>query len=196
MMTTKAYITKVPERGSNIFQVNVPLMKDNVSSEAIFDALLCNSSDSYSNYHVGDCVFVNFEDDKYDTAIILGKLYTKTPDDSDAYSVLNSLKVTGSAELPYDTTFGGRYSVRDFFNLYQGSGSGGGGGSINPSDLKGYVKWINTERGDADYYADYIRCMTGEEYDDYFEKTPAGDIQENVLYFLTSVPEKSEISNN
>ena len=188
MITTKAYITKIPEQGSNIFQVRVPLMEDNTQSEALFDALLCNSSDNnFNNYHVGDCVFVDFEDDKYNTAIILGKLYTEQKEESTSYNVVNNLKVTGSATLPADTKFGDKYSVNDFFSLYQG-GSGGGTGSINPEDLKGYVQWINTERGNKDYYADAIRCMTGEEYDNYFNTTPASDLRENVLYFLTSVP--------
>ena len=68
LITTKAYITAVPEQGSNTFKVNVPLMSDNVSDEAIFDALLCSTSGSYNDYKVGDCVFVDFEDDKYNTA--------------------------------------------------------------------------------------------------------------------------------
>lgn len=194
MITTKAFITKIPEEGSNIFQVRVPLMEDNTQSEALFDALLCNSSNSeFNNYHVGDCVFVDFEDDKYNTAIILGKLFTEQKEESTSYNVVNNLKVTGTATLPDDTKFGDKYSVKDFFSLYQGSGTGSGTGSINPEDLKGYVQWINTERGNVDYYADAIRCMSGEEYDTYMTKTPPGDIRNNVLYFLTSIPKSEDI---
>lgn len=119
MITTKAYITKTPDEGSNIFQVNIPLMQDNVSDEAIFDALLCSTSGNYNDYKVGDCVFVDFEDDKYNTAIIMGKLYTEVPKENDAYGLFNELKVTGSVTLPENTKIG-QYSPQDIFNLYQG----------------------------------------------------------------------------
>lgn len=119
MITTKAYIKQVPEEGSNIFKVDIPLMQDNVSEEAVFDALLCSTSGNYNDYKVGDCVFVDFEDDKYNTAIIMGKLYTEVPEENEAYGLFNELKVTGSAILPENTRLG-QYTAQDIFNLYQG----------------------------------------------------------------------------
>ena len=201
MITTKAYITKVPDEGSNIFQVNVPLMQDNVSSEAIFDALLCNSSNSeFNNYHVGDCVFVDFEDDKYNTAIILGKLYTEQQEESTSYSVVNNLKVTGAADLPNDTTFGGKYSIKDFFKLYQGGA--GGSGTLNPDDLKEYVKWKSFERKNEEteeieeIFADRIMCMSGEDFDKYSDKEQNpdwdDDVDGNTLFFLSSARPSEE----
>lgn len=118
MLTTKAYIIATPEEGDNVFKVNIPLMADNVNDEAIFDALLCSSSGNYNDYKVGDCVFVDFEDDKYNTAIIMGKLYTEVPNENEVYGLYNELKVTGSAILPEDTRIG-PYTTQDIFNLYQ-----------------------------------------------------------------------------
>ena len=144
MIITKAYIKSIPEEGDNIFTVNVPLMADNVNDEAVFDALLCVSPGSYNDYKEGDCVFVGFEDDKYNIAIIFGKLFVNVPEDNDAYGLFNQLNVTGSVVLPEDTKIG-NYTPQDIFNLYQGV-ENGTGGSINPDDLKQYVQWTNTER--------------------------------------------------
>lgn len=192
MITTKAYIYEMPEKDSNIFKVNIPLMADNVNDEAIFDALLAVQSGTYNDYKVGDCVFVDFEDDKYNTAIILGKLYTDVPEENDAYGLFNQLNVTGSAVLPEDTKIG-KYSTQDIFNLYQGV-ENGTGGSINPDDLKSYVQWTMTEietQGETEeIYADHIRIMTGEEYDDYLESEDFDEeLFNHTLYFLSSIPE-------
>lgn len=202
MITTKAFITKIPEEGSNMFQVRVPLMEDNTQSEALFDALLCNSSNSeFNNYHVGDCVFVDFEDDKYNTAIILGKLYTEQKEESTSYNVINNLKVTGAATLPEDTIFGNKYSVRDFFSLYQGGTGGGGTGTINPEDLKQYVQWKAFEHTDPDtqeteeWFGNRLMVMSGEEFDKYSDPEQNPDWDDNVdgnTFFFLSSPRPSE----
>ena len=197
MITTKAYITELPSESSNVFKVNIPLMSDHVNDEAIFDALLCAPPESYNAYNVGDCVFVGFEDDKYNMAIIFGKLYKDKPEKSTAYNLLNDLKVTDTAELPENTTFG-KFSVKDIFNLYQGAEGGGGkGGVIDPAVLKKYVQWTVTEREDpethemTEVYADHIRVMTGEEYDE-LNSGESEDFDEDefnhTLYFLSSLP--------
>lgn len=197
MIITKAYIKSIPEEGDNIFTVNVPLMADNVNDEAVFDALLCVSPGSYNDYKEGDCVFVGFEDDKYNIAIIFGKLFVNVPEDNDAYGLFNQLNVTGSVVLPEDTKIG-NYTPQDIFNLYQGV-ENGTGGSINPDDLKQYVQWTNTERIDPttqetlDVYADHIRTMTGDEYDNLIED-PDLDEDEftHTLYFLSSLPSSAQ----
>jgi len=195
MIMTKAYVTELPAEGDNIFKVSVPLMMDNTESDAIFDAILAHSPGIYKGINVGDCVVIDFEDDKYDTAIILGKLFTEIKDDEMAYGTFNQLNVTGSAVLPEDTKIG-KYTPQDFFNLYQGVDmKEGGSGSLNPDDLKQYVQWTNTERTvsgeQVDVYADHIRVMTGEEYDtlnssesEDFDK----DEFDHTLYFLSSLP--------
>lgn len=190
---TKAYVTELPAEGDNIFKVSVPLMMDNTESDAIFDAILAHSPGIYKGINVGDCVVVDFEDDKYDTAIILGKLFTEIKDDEMVYGTFNQLNVTGSAVLPEDTKIG-KYTPQDFFNLYQGVDmkEGGGTGSLNPDDLKQYVQWTNTERTvsgeQTDIYADHIRVMTGEEYDAYKESEDFNqDEFDHTLYFLSSL---------
>ena len=197
MIMTKAYVTELPADGSNIFKVSVPLMMDNTESDAIFDAILAHTPGIYKGIDVGDCVIVDFEDDKYDMAIILGKLFTEVKDDEMVYGTFNQLNVTGSAVLPEDTKIG-KYTPQDFFNLYQGVDmkEGGGTGSLNPDDLKQYVQWTNTEREDettqenVDIYADHIRVMTGEEYDAYRESEDFDEEEFNhTLYFLSSLSE-------
>ena len=196
MLTTKAYVTKVPENGDNIFKVNVPLMMDNTETEAEFEAILSHSPGIYKGIEVGDCVIITYEDDKYDTAIILGKLFTEVPENDQAFGLFNQLEVTGSVILPQDTKIG-NYTPQDIFNLYQGVDmkEGGGGGSINPDDLRQYVQWTTTERetskGVEEVYADHIQVMTGEEYDT-LNSSESEDFDEDefnhTLYFLSSLP--------
>ena len=196
MITTKAYVTKVPEDDSNIFTVRVPLMEDNTETEAEFEAILSHSPGIYKGIEVGDCVIVTYEDDKYDTAIILGKLFTEIPENDQAFGLFNQLEVTGSVILPQDTKIG-NYTPQDIFNLYQGVDmkEGGGGGSINPDDLRQYVQWTTTERETSEdveeVYADHIRVMTGEEYDT-LNSSESEDFDEDefnhTLYFLSSLP--------
>lgn len=194
MICTKAYIKAIPEEGSNIFKVEVPLMEDNTGTEAIFDALLCTVPGHYKGLEVGDTVFIEFEDDQYNTAIILGELFTEIPTKSTTYSIINDLKVTDTASLPPNTRFGD-YTAQDIMNLYN---KGGGAGTINDDDLKQYVQWINTEtttsEGDIiDVYADKIRVMSGQEYDALIEELGSEGVEEdinfiNTLHFLWSIP--------
>jgi len=203
MIVTKAYVTSIPELDSNIFHVRVPLMEDNTETESEFEAILSTSSGTYRGIEVGDCVIVTFEDDKYDMAIILGKLFTEVPESTQAYGLFNQLEVTGSVVLPEDTKIG-KYTPQDIFNLYQGvdlkEGGGGGSGSLNPEDLKEYVQWTNTERKVdgkiVDIYSDHIRVMTGNEYDELVASQDLDkDVFDHTLYFLSSLPE-SDIINN
>ena len=200
-MITKAYIVELPEQDSNIFKVSIPFMEDNTSSDAIFDALLCNSPIEFNGLKVGDCVFVGFEDDKLNTAIILGKLYTDVPNYSSVYGLMNELNVTQKATLPLDTKIG-NFTAQDLFNLYQGVANGTGG-TINPDDLKEFVRWIVTDRiveeEEVEIFADKIRVMTGEEWDDYKESEDFDEDEFNeTLYFLSSLPKSDETddSNN
>lgn len=198
MITTKAYVTEVPEEGSNIYHVRVPLMEDNTETEAEFEAIVSSAPGIFKGIEVGDCVIVDFEDDKYDMAIILGKLFTEVPSSTSAFGLFNQLEVTGSVKLPNDTKIG-NFTPQDIFNLYQGveNGTGGGSGTINPEDLKQYVQWTPTEREGSEeveeIFADHIRIMTGEEYDALLEDPNLDEeLFNKTLYFLSSLPE-SEI---
>jgi len=196
MIITKAYITEMPKDGDNVFKVNVPLMADNSTTDAIFNALLCTTPGSYKGYSVGDCVFVGFEDEKYNTAIIFGKLYVSVPSDSTVYEIVNELKVTDYASLPPNTKFGD-HTAQDFTNLYNAA-LNSGNGTIDDEDLKQYVKWTNTERENPegeieDIYSNKIRNMTGKEWDKY-KKSEEFDADEfkTTLYFLSSIPDSEE----
>lgn len=197
MITTKAYITEVPSEDSNIYRVRVPLMEDNTETEAEFEAILSHSPGIYKGINVGDCVIVTYEDDKYDTAIILGKLFTEIHKSENVFGKFDQLEVTGNVILPQDTKIG-NYTTQDIFNLYQGVDmKEGGGGSINPDDLRQYVQWTPTEREDetthevTEVYADHIQVMTGEEYDT-LNSSESEDFDEDefnhTLYFLSSLP--------
>jgi hypothetical protein len=116
-MLTKAYIKALPENGNNVFKVRVPLYEDNTGQEAIFDALLCTDPSSYNGYSIGDAVYIQFEDEYLNTAVIMGKLYVDTPTESSSYNLVNELKVTDYASLP-PTTKLGDYTAQDLVNLY------------------------------------------------------------------------------
>lgn len=117
-MILKAYIIELPKKDDNIFKVRIPFMEDNTTNEMVFKALLCNQPGDYKGYRVGDCVFVSFENDKLNTAIILGKLFIEEEEEVPTYRVINELKVTSKISLPNNTTIGG-YSANDFFSMQQ-----------------------------------------------------------------------------
>lgn len=117
-MVFKAIIKEVPKIGENRFLVRIPPLEDNTTKEFVLSALLCGQPGEYAGYEVGDVVFVEFEENKMDTPIILGKLYAKLDDSSRGYHKVKKLEVTDSINIPYNTNMGG-YTVRDFFNLYQ-----------------------------------------------------------------------------
>ena len=74
-MIFKAFIKELP-KNDNKYVVRVPALEDNTTREMVLSALLCNQPGEYAGYKVGDVVFVEFENNKLDVPIILGKLYT------------------------------------------------------------------------------------------------------------------------
>lgn len=199
MILTKAYIKELPNESSNFFKVEVPLMSDNTQNDAIFDALLCSDPANYNGYNVGDAVFVHFEDQRYNDCVILGKLFTEIPEENNAYVLTNELKVTGFASLPASTKIGD-YTAGDITNLYNAT-LNSGKGEVDEEDLKQYVQWVNTQREDIEYYANKIRCVTGEEYDKIINHEPPfededDEMIEKTLYFLSTVPESEDEDAN
>lgn len=177
---TKAYITELPSSGSNIYKVEVPLMSDHTSTSAIFDAVASNSPGVYNGYNVGDVVIVHFENQLMDTCIIVGKLFTEVPEEDKAYILSNSLKVTGSAELPANTKINGvkidgiMAAINNVVNI-------AGSGTVDENSLRDFVKYNTTNRNGESYYADRIQVMSGDEYD-----ALSNNELENTLFFLTS----------
>ena len=129
-MILKAFITQLPDYGDNKFKVRVPFLEDNTTNEMVFDALLCNQPGEYNGYQIGDCVFVSFENEKLNTAIILGKLYIEDDMNVPNYHVVNELNVTTKVTLPEDTKIGG-YSADDIFQIYQSINNINSGSVIN-----------------------------------------------------------------
>lgn len=109
MILTKAFITELPGEDSNLFKVRVPLMEDNTEGDAIFDATCLSIPGIYNTLQVGDCVYVDFEDDEITNAVIMGKLMSEeeTPSGDGTYQTTEDLKVADRAELPENTTIGG-----------------------------------------------------------------------------------------
>lgn len=144
-MIFKAYIKELPQNDSNIFKVRVPFLEDNTKKEVLFDALLCNQPGEYSGYKIGDCVFVVFENDKLNTPVILGKLYTGITNDISSYHVVNNLNVTGTVKLPKNTALGD-YSARDIFSILQQVSAEGGSGGSNFNYIL-YAEWEDSSDG-------------------------------------------------
>ena len=187
MIMTRGIITALPEEGSNIFQVEIPLMEDNTTNQAIFNATLCESPGSYNGFEVGDVVVVHFLDHEMNDAIIMGKLYTSIPEEDKAFILANRLKITNTVELPKDTRIGDT-NLSEITEAVLNVSNVIGSGQFNPDDLRDFVKYTPTERsGEDDYYADRIRTMSGEEYDALFESSDL-DREEanNTLFFLTT----------
>ena len=118
-MLTKALIKELPEEGSNIFKIRVPLFEDTTGSEIIYNALYCYPPGIYGGLDIGDCVYVAFEDDKLNIPVILGKLYTGTTDEDYVFANINNLSVSSQANLPDNTMLGDSVSFNTIYNMMQ-----------------------------------------------------------------------------
>ena len=116
-MVFKAIVKALP-KDDNKYLVRIPPLEDNTTTEMVLPALLCNQPGEYSNYKIGDVVFIEFENNKLDTPVIIGKLYTGIDKNSTGFHKLEKLEVTGNIEIPDNATIGG-YSAKDFFGFYQ-----------------------------------------------------------------------------
>ena len=76
------------------------------SSENLNIATICSLPNCYPNTQVGDVVIVGFEDNTYDTAVILGHLCRSAESTTYADIKLNELFVTSIANLPHSTNIG------------------------------------------------------------------------------------------
>ena len=117
-MFTKALIVSVPEEGSNVYKVRIPLFEDTTGNEIIYDALCCHAPGIYGGLNPGDCVYIAFEDAKLNIPVIIGRLYVKEQDDY-AKGLFNNLEVLSKAKLPIDTTFGNGITAETLYNMFQ-----------------------------------------------------------------------------
>lgn len=109
-MITRAIVEEVisPHK----VKIRVPLL-DRVSSSSLSTktrnlntATICTLPNCYMNIHVGDVVFIAFEDNTSDRAVVLGHLSRDLPYESFAQLVLSTLAVNDDASLPASTSIG------------------------------------------------------------------------------------------
>lgn len=89
---SKGIIESIPAPGDNVFEVRIPLLEDNTKNKMIFKATCCTPPGYTSGYNKGDIVFVTFENEEPDMAIILGKLYTVPKDEQKKTNLENFSK--------------------------------------------------------------------------------------------------------
>ena len=127
-MVTKGIIVEIPDVDSNIYKVRVPIFEQPTTSEAnkteqnnlgstILDATACVPPGLSFGYNINDVVYVGFENNKYQKAIILGKLYLTDQDtNQNNYYNISNLNVNGTATLPSNTKLGD-YTLDDLNSL-------------------------------------------------------------------------------
>jgi len=117
-MFTKALIVSIPEEGSNVYKVRIPLFEDTTGTEVIYDALCCHAPGIFGGLNTGDCVYVAFEDAKLNIPVIIGKLYINEKDDY-SKGLFNNLSVKNLAVLPMGTLFGNGLSIQNLYDTVQ-----------------------------------------------------------------------------
>ena len=110
-MLTKGYIVELSTSTNNKFKVRIPLFdsagQDTLTNEDnIVEATLCYEPSNLDSYEVGDCVFIEFENDEESKPVIIGKLYTTDSKGNRGLGNLSTLNVSSSATLPLDSTLG------------------------------------------------------------------------------------------
>lgn len=106
-MITKG-ILKTIDYNNNSCTVRLPLFEGaGNSTEVVLSAVFLNQPGSYNGYNEGDIVFVDFENDKLNNPIVLGKLYLGAEKENSAVKkgglTVANLNVTTGATLPLDT---------------------------------------------------------------------------------------------
>lgn len=92
---------------NNLFKVKVPYFDNpGIDTECIITCTASTPSNLYNPYAVGDMVYITFIDNNYSQGLILGSIYKGVTNISRGYLVTESLKVTGTAELPSSTKLG------------------------------------------------------------------------------------------
>lgn len=93
----------------NKAEVRVDWLQNADQPEILLVCTFCLTPGSLNSYKEGDFVFVSFEENSAQHPVILGKFYRGYEEevfDTRGSMYLSSLKVKGSASLPYNTTIG------------------------------------------------------------------------------------------
>ena len=106
-MLTKGIIKSINYE-SNEGTVRVPLFETaSQREEFVSDAVFSIVPGIYNSYKVGDVVWVEFENNSLETAVILGKLYVDSKEENNSFRgavSVESLSVSKNATLPVSTT--------------------------------------------------------------------------------------------
>ena len=102
-------LIKTIDFSDNSCRVRLPIFETTASQgEVVLKAVFLTQPGMYNGYAEGDIVFVDFENDKLNQPVILGKLYLgATNEDTPTLKgglTVSNLTVSTSAKLPIDTT--------------------------------------------------------------------------------------------
>ena len=117
-MLTKAIIKALPEIGSNIFKVRVPYLEDNSRTEIVLNATYCITPGIYDGLSIGDCVFIDFEEDRLEKPVILGKLYINSTEKVNTKIITGNCIITDHVDLPKDAKIDG-FGAQEFTSFAQ-----------------------------------------------------------------------------
>ena len=118
-MLTKAIIKETNKIGDNKYLVYIPLFQlaNQTEQDAIYEATLCSDDCINNSLKVGDVVFVDFEDNRYEKPVIQGKLFTKKENKKiTSQAVFKTLKVNEKVELNGDVNIHGK----NYSDLFRG----------------------------------------------------------------------------
>lgn len=118
-MLTKAIIKETNKIGDNKYLVYIPLFQlaNQTEQDAIYEATLCSDDCINNSLKVGDVVFVDFEDNRYEKPVIQGKLFTKKENKKiTSQAVFKTLKVNEKVELNGDVNINGK----NYSDLFRG----------------------------------------------------------------------------
>lgn len=105
MVTTKGIIKSIDSNGNTCI-VRVPQLESaGIQDEIETTATFSIQPGTHSGYSIGDVVYITFENNSYEKAVVLGKLYINAATENTNTGGINcgTLKVSKSAILPLDT---------------------------------------------------------------------------------------------
>lgn len=118
-MLTKAIIKETNKIGDNKYLVYIPLFQlaNQTEQDAIYEATLCTDDCINNSLKVGDVVFVDFEDNRYEKPVIQGKLFTtKENKEMTSQAIFKTLKVNEKVDLNGDVSINGK----NYSTLFRG----------------------------------------------------------------------------
>lgn len=118
-MLTKAIIKETNKIDSNKYLVYIPLFQlaNQTEQDALYEATLCSDDCINNSLKVGDVVFVDFEDNRYEKPVIQGKLFTKKENkEITSQAIFKTLKVNERVDLNGDVNINGK----NYSDLFRG----------------------------------------------------------------------------